>query len=49
MCTTCMLGAHEGQNRTSDPLQLELQMLVSDLLCVYWESNPEPLEEHQSS
>lgn len=29
MCTTCILGAHEGQKRTMDVLSLELRMAVS--------------------
>ena len=26
---TCVLGAHEGQKRASDPIELALQMVVS--------------------
>jgi hypothetical protein len=29
MCTMCMLGGHGGQQRASDPLELELGMIVS--------------------
>lgn len=27
MCATCMPGAHRGQEKTSDALELKLQML----------------------
>jgi hypothetical protein len=29
LCTTCMSGTHRGQKRVSDPVDLELQMVVS--------------------
>ena len=28
MCAPCVLGAHGGQRRASDPLELELQMVL---------------------
>lgn len=28
ICETCVPGAQRGQKKTTDPLQLELQMLV---------------------
>lgn len=29
LCTMCMLGAHRGQKRILDPLELELQTVLS--------------------
>ena len=40
----CMSGARRGQKRTWDPLELELQIVVS-LTYGCWELNPGPLEE----
>lgn len=38
-CKACVLGACRGQKRTLDPLEVELQMIVS------WELKLGPLEE----
>ena len=37
---TGLPGAHGGQKRVLDPIELELQTVVS-----WWDSNPDPLEE----
>ena len=43
LCTVYMPGAFRGQKRASDPLELELTVVVSHYGC--WESNPDPLQE----
>lgn len=39
--------AHRGQKRASEPLGLELQVLVNWLMCQYacWELDSDPVEE----
>ena len=39
-----MPGAHGGQKKVSDPLELELKVVVS-FYVGFWELNPGPLEE----
>jgi hypothetical protein len=41
---SCACSAHGGQKRASDPLKLELQIIVSGRC---WETNLGPLEEQQ--
>ena len=41
VCAPCVLGAHEGQKRTSHPWKLELLMVLS------WKVNWDPWQELQ--
>ena len=34
LCNTCMLGTYRSQKKMSDPLHLELQMVVSHYMVV---------------
>lgn len=33
LCSTCMPGAYRSQKRSSDHLEVELQIVVSSLMC----------------
>ena len=41
--TMCVPVVCEGQKRASDPLELQLQMAVSHLLCGCWKQNLDPV------
>lgn len=42
-----MPGDHESQKRMSDPMNVELQMVINHQLCGYWETNPGSLQDQQ--
>lgn len=37
--TTSVPDAHRDQKRSLDPLELELQIIVSHHVCMFWELN----------
>lgn len=43
VCVICMSDAHGSQKRASDPLKLELGMVVSCLASAGWEQSMNPL------
>lgn len=43
LCNTCVPGVYLGQNRVSDPLELELKVVVTTMLML--EIEPGPKEE----
>ena len=45
LCTACTPGAHRSKERVSDPLELELWVVVNYLSCGRWDINPSPLQE----
>ena len=46
VCITCVSGAHRGQKKRSDSLELKLQMVVSSHVCA-GDLNQGPLYEKQ--